>query len=384
MQSKTLILLVITAIIAAAIGAAATYVATTPPQQAATTITQTKTVTVSVTVTETAPAPPPSEPRVLRVSHWGFAWDDIKAIVIEPFEKKFNVKIELISGRSSERMAKVLEGAEPKPDLIFLSDYFMHQLAAKGLLERLDFSKIPNYKKLYPFIRQTLEKTEVGKYGVPFTIQDMLLIYRKDLHDPVKSFKDMWREDFKGFVLLPAITATTGPLTLAMASIAHGGTIENVEPGFKALEKLKDGVVTFYVRSADLSSLFERGEAHIAPGLRYQLGAVQKVNATIGGGITYVIPEEGSIFVLNLISIHRDSQNKDLAYELINFWLSTEIQQKLAEAGVDPPVNAEVSLPAGHFFDTKPITRRPIYIDPAFLVQNRQAWIEEWKSRVGG
>lgn len=326
---------------------------------------------------------PTPTPRKLVISHWGFAWDKIKEIVIKPFEEKYNVKVELISGRTAERYAKLVEGTEPIPDVIFLPDYYIYLAAEKGLLEELDLTKIPNYEKLYDFIKDALALSEVGKYGVPHTIQDVLIFYRSDLHAPVTSVKDLWREDFKGYIVLPDITTTTGPLFLVLVSIAYGGSIENVEPGFKALEKLKGGIVTFYLRSADLMSLFERGEAHIAPGLRYQIGALQGVNKTLGGVVKYVIPSEGSIFTLNLMAIPKGAKNKDLAYKLINFWLSAEVQKKLAEAGVDAPVNAEAVLPPGHYYNIRPVMKNPIYVKPEILAAKLKEWIDEWKARIG-
>ncbi len=335
------------------------------------------------TTPTTSPTPTPTgAPRTLVISHWGFAWSKIKKIVIEPFEKKYNVKVELVSGRTAERYAKLVEGAEPIPDVIFLPDYYMYRAAKKGLLEELDLSKIPNYNKLYKFIRDALSQSEVSKYGVPHTIQDVLLFYRSDLHKPVTSVKDLWRPEFKGYIALPGITTTTGPLFLVLVSIAYGGSVDNVEPGLKALEQLKDGIVTFYLRSADLMSLFERGEIHIAPGLRYQIGALQGVNKTLGGVIRYVIPKEGSIFTLNLMAIPKNAKNKDLAYKLIDFWLSTEVQRKLGEAGVDAPINAEAKLPPEHYYNIEGVTKNPIYVKPEILASKLEKWIDEWKARI--
>lgn len=326
--------------------------------------------------------PPPETPTELVISHWGFGWDNINKIVIEPFEKKYNVKVVLISGTTAERYAKLAEGAEPIPDIVFLPDYYMYRAAKEGLLDELDLSKISNYNKIYKFIRDALAQSEVSRYGVPHTIQDMLLFYRSDIYKPVVSVKDLWRPEFRGYIALPDITTTSGPLFLTITSVAFGGSVENAEPGFKALEQLKGGVVTFYTRSADLNSLFERKEIYIAPGLRYQAGSLQNINTTLGGVIKYVIPEEGSIFTLNLMAIPKGAKHKDLAYKLIDFWLSTEVQKELAEAGVDAPINAEVKLPQGHYFDIEGVTKKPIYIKPEILASKLQEWIDEWKARV--
>uniref|UniRef100_A0A7C5KDT2 ABC transporter substrate-binding protein n=1 Tax=Thermodesulfobium narugense TaxID=184064 RepID=A0A7C5KDT2_9BACT len=323
---------------------------------------------------------PPPPPRTIYVSHWGFGWDQIKKIVIEPFESKYNVKIVLISGTTSERFTKLTTKAEPVPDVIFLPDYYTYQAQQKGLLIKLDLSKISNYEKVYKVLRDQIPKS-LAEYGVPFTIQDLALAYRTDRHSKISSWKDMWRDDFKGKVLMPTITATSGPMALVMTSLAYGGSIEDVEPGFKALEALKKDIVTFYSRSSDPQTLFERGEVEIAPVLRYNWAPLKNLSVPVD----IIYPVEGSLYVLNMISVVNGSKNIDLAYKLIDFWLSTEIQKNLALAGVDAPINSEVSLPSDHPFNISPVfNNKPLYLNPEVLAKNLKSWVDAWKSRVEG
>ncbi|MEM2210270.1 MAG: ABC transporter substrate-binding protein [Nitrososphaerales archaeon] len=320
---------------------------------------------------------PPPPPKTLYLSHWGFAWDDIKRIVIEPFEKQNNVKIVLISGTTSERFTKLSTKAEPMPDLIFLPDYYTYQAAQKGLLMKLDLGKIPNYQKLFKALKEQVPPS-IAQYGIPFTIQDLGLAYRVDKHAKITSWKDLWRDDFKGQILMPTITATSGPMVLVMTSLTYGGTMDNVEPGFKALESIKKGIVTFYTRSADPQTLFERGEVEIAPVLRYNWAPLKNLPKPVD----IIYPIEGSVYVLNMISIVNGSKNMDLAYKLIDFWLSTSIQKELALAGVDAPINSEVNLPADHPFNISPVFNKPIYLNPELLAKNLPKWVDEWKKRI--
>lgn len=319
----------------------------------------------------------PQPPKTLYVSHWGFGWDDIKKVVIEPFEKQYNAKIVLISGTTSERLTKLSTKAEPIPDLVFFPDYYTYQAAEKRLLMKLDLAKVPNYKKLFKSLVEQIPPS-LSSYGVPFTIQDMGLAYRSDKHPKITSWKDMWREDFKGKILMPTITATSGPMALVMTSLAYGGTANEVETGFKALEALKGGIVTFYTRSADPQTLFERGEVEISPVLRYNWAPLQKLTKPV----EIIYPTEGSVYVLNMISIVEGSKNTDLAYKLMDFWLSTDIQKEVALAGVDAPVNSEVKLPADHPFDITPVFNKPIYLDPELLAKNLSGWVDAWKKRI--
>jgi len=319
----------------------------------------------------------PQPPTTLYLSHWGFGWDDIKKIVIEPFEKQYNAKIVLISGTTSERYTKLTTKAEPIPDVAFFPDYYTYMAVEKALLMKLDLAKMPNYKKLFKALVEQIPPS-LSPYGVPFTIQDLGLAYRTDKHPKITSWKDMWRDDFKGMILMPTMTATSGPMVLVMTSLTYGGTQTDVEAGFKAIETLKGRIVTFYTRSADPQTLMERGEVELAPVLRYNWAPLKK----LAKPVDIIYPTEGSVYVLNMISIVQGSKNTELAYKLMDFWLSTDIQKALAVAGVDAPVNSEVSLPRDDPFNITPVFNKPIYLNPEVLAKNLSGWVDAWKKRI--
>lgn len=323
----------------------------------------------------------PKPPQTLVISHWGFGWDDIKKILIEPFENQYNAKIVLVAGTTSERYTKLKAGAEPIPDVIFLPDFYTQGAAEVGLLEAIDYAKIPNFAKLHPKLKELFQVTEVSKYGVPFTIQDLGIAYVLDKHPKVTSWKDFEREDFKDLILWPTITATSGPMSLVAVSLAYGGTVSDVSVAFEKLELLKGRIVTFYTRSADPQMMFERKEVEIAPVLRYNWAPLMALKK-VGINVELVYPIEGSVFVLNLISIVKGSKNADLAYKLIDFWLSADIQKKLAEAGVDAPLNADVKLPSDHPYNIDGVFIKPIYLDPKLLAEKLDSWTKEWKERI--
>lgn len=354
------------------------------PQTTTTSATTTTSTTTSAQQSTTTTTTGSQQVVELYVSHWGFSWDKINETVIKPFEQKYNVKVVLISGTTADRYSKLVAGSQPVPDLIFLPDYYAYMAAQKGLLEELNFSKISNYNQLAPFIKESFSKSNLSKYAVPHTIQDLVIIYRGDKHSPVSSIKDIWRGDFNGTIYLPDITTTSGPMFLILTSLAYGGNLSYMEPAFSIIKSNRASIATFYTSSAALTSAFERGEADIAVGLRYQLGALQGLNSTLHGSLLYVVPSEGSIFEFNVMAIPKNAAHKDLAYALMNFWLSSEVQQKLAESGVDAPVNANVSLPPNNYFNYMSQITKPIYVLPEVLSANLQTWINEWKEKIAG
>lgn len=332
--------------------------------------------------TETPPTtPPPTGPvekRKLYVSHWGFGWDLIRELVIKPFEDKYNVEVVLISGTTSERYTKLINRVEPIPDIVFFPDYYTYMLARQGLLMEINLSRLANYNEIYPFIREQLPEY-VKYYGVPHTIQDLGIAYRSDLHPPVISWKEIWREDFRGKIIWPVMTATSGPMALVMTSLAFTGELYNTNEAFNYLVRLKPYILAYYTRSGDPQLYFERGETEIAPILRYNWGPLKNLSLPI----EIVCPVEGSVFVLNMISIVKGTENIDIAYKFIDHWISEESQRKLAESLVDAPINRRVLLPYGHPFDISCVYNNPVYLDPKVLADNLKSWVEKWRELMG-
>ena len=60
--------------------------------------------------------------------------------------------------------------------------------------------------------------------------------------------------------------------------------------------------------------------------------------------VTYVVPESGTYLNFNTININKNSKNKELAYEFINYALSEEVQERTAKALSESPVNTDVEL----------------------------------------
>lgn len=284
----------------------------------------------------------------------------------------------MISGTTSERYTKLINKVEPIPDVVFFPDYYTYMLAQKGLLAEIKLGELVNYEEIHPFIRNQLPDY-VKHYGVPYTIQDLGIAYRKDLHPPVTSWRDIWRDDFKGKIIWPAITATTGPIALVMTSLTYTGGLYNIDAAFDQLVKLKPHIVAYYTRSGDVQLFFERGETELSPIIRYNWGPLMNLSLPIG----IVCPVEGSVFVLNMISIVSGTPNADLAYKFIDHWISEETQRKLAESLVDAPINRKVSLPPGHPFDISCVYGKPIYLDPKVLAENLSEWVAKWRELMG-
>lgn len=373
--SKHMSAILVVVIIAIIVIGGVIYIMTSQPASITPTLSPSPSLTPTQSPTLTST---PVEKRKLYVSHWGFGWDLIYKLVVKPFEEKYNVEIVLISGTTAERFAKLSSRAEPIPDIIFLPDYYTYRAMKLGLLMKLDLTKLSNYNDIISFVREQLPDY-IKEYGVPHTIQDMALAYRSDRVPSITSWKDIWNVTGDVHILWPYITATSGPMAAALTSLAYTGNLTDIDVALAHIEELKPRIVAFYTRSGDPQLFFERGEADIAPILRYNWGPLYNLSLPI----KIVCPVEGSIYILNLVSIVNGSKNIDLAYEFINYWISEEAQKKLAEALVDAPINAKVELPPGHPFDISCVFSKPIYLEPKILGEDLERWTNLWKERIG-
>ncbi len=110
------------------------------------------------------------EKKTLTISMWGFNGDKLEAFLFKPFKEKHNVDIVLETGNAGDRLNKVkIRGGGV--DLIYLSDVFAQVGLEEKLFEKIDTSRVPNVKDLYPAAQAPLGEGQgiaytLGRYGI--------------------------------------------------------------------------------------------------------------------------------------------------------------------------------------------------------------------------
>src|SRR5439155_307489 len=98
---------------------------------------------------------------------------------------------------------------------------------------------------------------------------------------------------FKGKLAIPDISGTSGQQFLMAAARLNGGSIENIDPGFEAIKKLKPNVQMMYTQPDQIIPLFERGDIAVAVWYTDRTGAA----AAKGVPVAASYPKEGAIGV---------------------------------------------------------------------------------------
>ena len=321
-----------------------------------------------------APAPPAKGSGEVIVNAYPSEYEDLfNKYIKEPFERETGIKVICdCNGSAAEDYAKIkASGGAPGWDVDAVTAQEAIQGAKEGLLLELTEQNVPNIKYFYPDMRKL-----VGPYGVPYEIQYMSLMYHKDKVKPAPdSWQVMWDPKVKGHALTFQFANILGVYHMLMAAKINGGSFENVEPGFQALEKLKDNLLDWPQQSTQAVVHMERGEVWVMP---YWDG---RAHYYVDQGLPYdfVIPKEGSIPLVNSLIIPKGAKNRENAFRFVDFWLSKEIQRSWALGYTVGPGRGDIDFPDDfkkRHITTEADIKKMGPPDFDYIAKNRPAWTD--------
>ncbi|PYM73679.1 MAG: hypothetical protein DME10_08975, partial [Candidatus Rokuibacteriota bacterium] len=119
----------------------------------------------------------PAQPKTLVVTGYGGRWSEVmKKALIEPFEKQHGVKIELVTGITTEWVAKLMAGGPDNPpfDVVMGNEPPFPIPRERGFFEPRNLALAPNIKNVY-------EKALVGDTSVAIFWSRIGIAYRTDV-----------------------------------------------------------------------------------------------------------------------------------------------------------------------------------------------------------
>ncbi|MEN9627679.1 MAG: hypothetical protein RJA10_906 [Pseudomonadota bacterium] len=327
-----------------------------------------------------AAGPAAAQTRSLVVSTYGFNGDLLKKHVYEPFKAQCKCELVIETGNVAERMAKLeARRANPTVDLIQMPDFTALEASNKALLQPIDHAKLKNLDQIYDFGRDPLRNKE----AVAYTVYSVGLVVRTDkpATASIASWKDLWKPDLKGHLMLANITGNQGLATLYMVDRAWGGLATDMSTGLGKIAEIKGNAVTFYTQTAQMTALFAQDEAWVAPVGRFAWPNLKKT----GKPLKWVVPKDGQLGVMNVLAIPKGTKNADLAQQLIDFWLSKDVQTALANDQVDSPINRNAKPKAealeGLTFGAEQINSL-VFMKPEMVVRERAGWVTQWNKLI--
>lgn len=248
-------------------------------------------------------------------------------VVVEPIADNVSLQTKLLIGHSGS-------------DVVVPGSNFLQPLIAAGALQKLDKSKLPNWRHLDPAILSALERMDPGnQYGVPYVWGTQAFAYNVQAvvralgREPEPSWKMIFDPEIARRLAACGIAwqDSAGSIMVDLALLAIGR-----DPGGESAEDLLAAEAALkrvrpYVRYIDSTERFRSdlasGDICIATGASGELLQARDIarqNST-GVDVHYVLPAEGALMWIDLLVIPADAPHAEAAHRFIDFLLDPAI-----------------------------------------------------------
>lgn len=276
----------------------------------------------------------------LRVYNWG---EFIDKSTISKFEKKFNAKVIHDEFNSNEQMYNKLQDGS-KYDILVPSDYMIQRLREEDLLQKIDYSKIPNYENVLPGLKNR-QFDPTNEYSVPYFWGNVGILYNKNNVD----MKDLEEQGWSILVnpkykdRLYFYDSERDAFMIALKALGYSANSSDE----KELKEAYDWLVMMLETMNPIYSMDDTMD-NMYNGIK-DLAVVYSGDATWviseNPDMDYYVPKEGTNNWIDGMVIPANAPNPDLAHEWINFMLEEDIAiMNTEEVGYTSPLQSVIDL----------------------------------------
>lgn len=269
---------------------------------------------ISVTMLSGCGAKPSGE--VLNIYNVG---DYIDEELIDKFEEETGIDVVYETFETNEIMYQKVKSGGSKYDIVVPSDYMISRMINEGLIQKIDYNNIPNYKNIdESFLKPIYDPT--SEYSVPYFWGTFGILYNKTMvEDPVDSWDILWNEKYSGDIIM--LDSVRDTMAIALMKLGYSMNTTNEKELDEAKELLiKQRPLVLAYANDDAKDRILGGEA--AMGIVYSGDGVTLMAEN--EDLAYAVPKSGTNKWVDGMCIPTDAENKDYAEKFINFMLDPE------------------------------------------------------------
>ena len=267
----------------------------------------------------------------LYVYNWGeniADGSDGSVDIVKMFEKKYGIDVIYTTYASNEEMYTLLAGGGVNYDVVIPSDYMIARLISEGLLQKLDFSNIPNYQNIAEEYRSMYydQGGEGGaaEYSVPYTVGMVGVVYNTKYVDEAdvanKSWDLLWNQKYTGKIL--TINNSRDAFGISMFYLqnmdVNSKNPDDWQKAYDALVAQRPVLKGYY-----MDEVFDEMEGENAYIGTYYAGDCLTMMDE-NENLAFYYPEEGTNIFVDAMCIPTCAKNKGAAELFINFMLEKE------------------------------------------------------------
>lgn len=259
-----------------------------------------------------------------------YNWDTyIGETTLADFQANSGIAVTMdLFGDNAELFAKMREG-NPGYDVIVPTNDFVERMWRAELLQPIDHSAIPNFRKNIGALFQEAAFDPGRKYSMPYMWGTMGIGYRKSKVARPDSWSAVWGAQSDQHAGKIGWISEPGSM-LGMTMRYLGYSFNSTEP-----RKIREAADQLIQYKKNVKGIFEdNGQDLLASG---EIDLVVEWNGDIAQLISedpdigYVIPHEGGYYWQDCLCIPSGAPHPDNAHAFINFLLDAEIGRDLAE-----------------------------------------------------
>jgi spermidine/putrescine transport system substrate-binding protein len=278
--------------------------------------------------------------KTLSLYNWTYYTPDT---VIQKFEEEYGVTVKVDNYASNEEMfAKLLAGASGY-DIVFPSQDYTSIMIQQGMLEKIDWSQIPNSKYISSLVKDKATYDQGLQYSVPYYMGAAGVIVNKT---KVPDYQESWsifaRKDLAGrMCMMDDMREVMGD-----ALAFNGFSVNSLDANELAIAEStivndwKPNLVKFDAEG--YGKTFASGDFWVVQG--YAECVYSEVPESHWDDIAFFVPKEGGPMYIDSMCVLKGSKHYDLAMKFMNFIQRPEIYAEFCDTFRFPSsVNTEAS-----------------------------------------
>jgi putrescine transport system substrate-binding protein len=284
-----------------------------------------------------------AQTRTVNVYNWS---DYVEPTVIEAFTKETGIKVRYDTFDANETLETKLLAGKSGYDVVVPTAYFLQRQIKAGVFQKLDKSKLPNLKNVWPEIEQRLAVYDPGNQfgvnymwgttGIGYNVGRAREVLKPD--GPIESAMASWDIVFKpdqlarfkdcGVHMLDSADDLI-PAALHYLGLDPNSTAQaDLEKAAELLAKVRPNVRKF--NSSEYLNALATGEICLVVGWSGDVKQAQKRAAEVKGSVQvgYAIPKGGAQMFFDNFAIPKDANNVAEAHAFIDYMLRPEVAAK--------------------------------------------------------
>ncbi len=241
--------------------------------------------------------------------------------LIDQFEETTGIRVNYQTAESNEALYSLLKSGGADYDVVVCSDYMAGRFIQEGMVEKLDYSLIPNFSLMDERFLH-LDFDPASEYTVPYTWGTLGIIYNTAMvEEEIDSWSALYDSKYAGNVLL--INNSRDALAEALFYLGYSVNTTDEAQIREAYELVADASRRKVFQGRVSDEVFQKMEGNNAAIATYYAGDCISMLEN-NEDLAFVIPKEGSNWFVDSMLMIQDAPHRREGHMWMDFIASTD------------------------------------------------------------